>query len=65
MSETVEWAIALSETVEWAIAMLVAPLELYCTRPRIANRRRLGTSQPLELYCAIGDNFSRYDLSFK
>ena len=30
MSETVEWAIALSETVEWAIAMLVAPLELYC-----------------------------------
>ena len=31
MSETVEWAIALSETVEWAIAMLVAPLELYCT----------------------------------
>ena len=31
MSETVEWAIALSETVEWAIAMLVAPLELYFT----------------------------------
>ena len=30
MSETVEWAIALSETVMWAIAMLVAPLELYC-----------------------------------
>ena len=30
MSETVEWAIALSETVEWTIAMLVAPLELYC-----------------------------------
>ena len=30
MSETVEWAIALSETVEWAIAMLVAPLELHC-----------------------------------
>ena len=30
MSETVEWAIALSETVEWAIAMLVAPLEMYC-----------------------------------
>ena len=30
MSETVEWAIALSETVEWAIATLVAPLELYC-----------------------------------
>ena len=30
LSETVEWAIALSETVEWAIAMLVAPLELYC-----------------------------------
>ena len=29
MSETVEWAIALSETVEWAIAKLVAPLELY------------------------------------
>ena len=25
------------------------------TRPRIANRRRLGTSQPLELYCTIGD----------
>ena len=35
------------------------------TRPRIANRRRLGTSQPLELYCTIGDYFSRYDLSFK
>ena len=79
MSETVEWAIALSETVEWAIAMLVAPLELYCaivsgyylrfkfnirkgcifTRPKIANRRRLGTSQPLELYCIIEDYFSR------
>ena len=35
------------------------------TRPRIANRRRLGTSQPLELYCTIGDYFSWYDLSFK
>ena len=31
MSETVEWAIALSETVEWAIAMFVAPLELCCS----------------------------------
>ena len=30
VSETVEWAIALSEIVELAIAMLVAPLELYC-----------------------------------
>ena len=68
MSETVEWAIALSETVEWAIAMLVAPLEFvlrHCfwilfefqvirkgcifTRPRIANRRWLGMSQPLEV----------------
>ena len=29
MSETVEWAIALSETVEWAIAIFVAPLALY------------------------------------
>ena len=35
------------------------------TRPRIANRRRLGTSQQLELYFTIGDYFSRYDLSFK
>ena len=35
------------------------------TRPRIANRRWLGTSQPMELYCTTGDYFSRYDLSFK
>ena len=35
------------------------------TRPRNANRRRLETSQPVELYYTIGDYFSRYDLSFK
>ena len=85
MSETVEWAIALSETVEWAIAMLVAPLELYCTivsgyylsfkllgkvvfllGPELPTGDGcMGTSQPLELYCTIGDYFSRCDLSFK
>ena len=70
MSETVEWAIALSETVEWAIAMLVAPLELYCA---IVSGYYLSFKlsgkvvfllRP-ELYCTIGDYFSRYDLSFK
>ena len=75
LSETVEWAIAM------LVAPLHGVVLRHCfwilfefqvirkgcvfTRPRIANRRRQGTSQPLELYCTIGDYFSLYDLSFK
>ena len=35
------------------------------TRSRIPNRRRLGTSQPLELYCTIGDYFFSIRFEFQ
>ena len=74
LSETVEWAIAmLVAPLEFYCAVVsgyhlsfkLSGKVCIFTRPRIANRRRLGTSQPLELYCTTGDYFSRYDLNFK
>ena len=76
LSETIEWAIAMLVAplgigvvlrhCFWILfEFQVIRKGCIFTRPRIANRRRLGTSQPLELYCSIGDYFSRYDLSFK
>ena len=76
LSETVEWAIAMLNACCTTGVVLrhcflilfefqVIRKDCIFTRSRIANRRRLGTSQPLELYCTIGDYFSRYDLSFK
>ena len=35
------------------------------TRSRIPNRRRLGTSKPLELYCTIGDYFFSIRFEFQ
>ena len=74
LSETVEWAIChaccttgvVLRHCFWILfEFQVIRKGCIFTRPRIANRRRLGTSQPLELYCTIGDYFSRYYLSFK
>ena len=74
VSETVEWAIAMLVAPSELYCAIVSGYYLsfklsgkvvFFTRPRIANKRRLGTSQPLELYCTIGDYFSRYDLNFK
>ena len=77
VSETVEWAIAMlvaplelycAIVSGYYLSFKLSRKVVFLLGPELPTRdgwELVGTSQPLELYCTIGDYFSRYDLSFK